>query len=120
MTAPVLMEGQVAKDASAGPDLVPMTMSFIMPSQYKSIADLPEPMDSRVKLVEVPEYTVAVLRRSGSLTATLSVKMEKELRELVAKDGKYKLAETGSTTAGYNPPWTLPWFRRNEMMIPVV
>ncbi|KAI9022445.1 regulatory factor, effector binding domain-containing protein [Hyaloraphidium curvatum] len=106
MTAPVLMQGMVPEDGGSGePEEVEMTMSFVMPSKYTSLSQLPTPLDSRVKLTEIPEHTVAVLRRSGSLTVALSVSMEKELRSLVAKDGKYKLAETGATTAGYNPPW---------------
>jgi hypothetical protein len=101
MTAPVLMSSSA--EGAGGGD-VPMTMSFVMPSKYQSIEDLPIPKDPRVQLSEIPEHTVAVLRRSGSLSAALSVKMEKELRELVEKDGKYKLEEGRAVTGGYNPP----------------
>jgi hypothetical protein len=104
MTAPVLMENSAASGTGAD---VPMTMSFVMPSKYQRIEDLPVPNDPRVKLIEIPEHTVAVLRRSGSLSAALSVKMEKELRELVQKDGKHKLEEGRAITGGYNPPCKL-------------
>ena len=32
--------------------------TFIMPSKYKTVNDLPVPKDSRVRLVEVPEHKV--------------------------------------------------------------
>ena len=36
-----------------------MTMSFVLPARY-TLDTLPTPNDDRVKLVEIPSYTVAV------------------------------------------------------------
>ncbi|KXS14664.1 SOUL-domain-containing protein [Gonapodya prolifera JEL478] len=113
MTAPVMMDGTTTS----------MTMSFIMPSKYKTVEDLPEPLDPRVKLKTQSPMTLAVLRRSGLLSTSLSQTMGSELLKALATDGKWEIdtfIRNGKvTTAGYNPPWALPWVRRNEAMVGV-
>lgn len=107
MTSPVLIESRDDE----------MTMSFVLPSKYTR-NDLPSPNNDQVVIHEVPEYTVAVITFTGSISEDIKCKKEKELRDACSGDG-VKLAST-SVYAGYCPPWT-PWFwRTNEIHIPLV
>lgn len=91
-------------------------VSFMMPAEY-TIDTLPEPLDSRVVLRELPPYRAAVIRYSGFWS-------EKNYREhLEALEGwvaESALEPRGEPVwARYNAPFT-PWFlRRNEILIPV-
>ena len=106
MTAPV----EVNKSDSA------LVMRFFMPSQY-SINQLPEPTDSRVKLIELPKTTVAALQFSGSTGDSAVAERATELTKVLGLTN-WKIA--GPETAYfYNPPWTLPFLRTNEVVIPV-
>lgn len=91
-------------------------MSFTMPAEY-AIDDLPVPDDDRVEIVTVPARTVAALRFSGWATGS---KVERMQRILLAT-----LEQRGIRTIGvpalnqYNPPWTAPFLRRNEVVVDV-
>jgi len=92
------------------------TVTFSMPSAY-TMQTLPRPRDGRVELVEVPARRVAVLKFSGWVSHDKMQAKEKLLREQLAREG---LRATGpAVLAQYNPPWTLPFLRRNEILIPV-
>ena len=123
MTAPVLTTSR-SGDKEKG-DKVAMTapvvtskgkMSFIMPAEYTSIAQLPVPLDSSVTLEEVPEYSSAVIQFSGWATVARAAAKETQLRAWCARDGV--TLEGAASLAQYNPPWTLLW-RTNEVMINV-
>lgn len=89
---------------------------FIMPKGY-SLQSLPEPDDPRIRLRELPEARLAVLRFSG-IARERSV--EAKTAELVALAGAHHLRTLGTATlAQYDPPWTLWFMRRNEAMIAV-
>jgi len=91
-------------------------MAFTMPSEY-DMDDLPVPDDSQVELVEVPSRTVAVIAFSGWATdETVARKTELLLLTLQANG----IETIGSPSLNqYNPPWTLPFLRRNEVMVEV-
>ncbi len=59
---------------------VGVTMSFIMPEEYKSVQDLPIPKNSQVQLIEVPEATYAVIRFSWWWDEASVRKQEDKLR----------------------------------------
>lgn len=107
MTAPV----EQAKSASG------WTMTFMMPSKYK-IEDLPVPNDPRVKFEEIQSKTVAVIRYSGSRSEKSNTKKSEELLEWLNTKSDF-VVDGSLRSAGYDPPWTLPPFRRNEMLIDV-
>jgi len=110
MTAPVLQ--QKTKDGMAAGWVV----QFTMPTQYH-IDDLPRPTDERVRIKEVPASTMAVIRFSGLARGNALQKKEKELREFMAGE---KLDAVGQAVyAFYNPPFTLPPLRHNEVLIEV-
>ena len=106
MTAPVVAQ----KNGDA------RIIAFVMPSSY-TLNTLPTPKDSRVKLVEVPEKQMAVLRFSWSRDDARIASMEKKLLAALARDN---MTIIGSPSyAGYNAPWTPPWMRRHEVMVEV-
>lgn len=89
---------------------------FFMPSKYTR-ATLPKPNNPAVQIVEVPGETIAVLRFSNSRSAeAVAEKTILLLRDLVPS----KWAPSGQPFAWfYDPPWTLPFFRRNEVAVAV-
>lgn len=124
MTAPVTMTAKPDKSPSEKISMTaPVTMQqsagqwrmyFVMPSQY-TLSTLPTPNNLAVTLRELPETRMAVLRFSGlageDKTATKTA-------ELMAWLKSKNITPTGTPElARYNPPWTLPFLRRNEVMV---
>ena len=120
MTAPVTMEaaGKIAMTAPVTTEAAGdrYRMHFVMPSKY-TLDTLPRPRDSRVKLREIPAQRMAVIRFSGLAG---DEKVRDKTEELLAWMTAEGLAPAGAPQlARYDPPWTLPFLRRNEVMIPV-
>jgi hypothetical protein len=110
MTAPV---GQSAAGPANGEGWV---IRFFMPSKW-TMETLPEPNDDRVRLIEVPAETFAVLRFSGDRGPRAVQARTAELMEALRATG---FEADGEPTAWfYDPPWTLPFRRRNEIAVPV-
>ncbi|MEP1595035.1 MAG: heme-binding protein, partial [Halieaceae bacterium] len=87
-----------------------------MPSEY-GMDDLPNPENENVELRNVPERTVAVIVFSGRAN---DAKAEKQWQELSAKLSAEGINVTGQPLLNqYNPPWTLPFLRRNEVMVEI-
>lgn len=114
MTAPVTMAPQAA--ASAPEAAQRWRVHFVMPRQY-TLATLPRPNNQEVQLEEVPAKWFAVLRYSGLNTnARVQQRNEEALAWVVAQ----KLTPLGPPQlARYDPPWTLPPFRRNEILVEI-
>jgi effector-binding domain-containing protein len=106
MTAPVTQ--QAAGDA--------WTVRFIMPSKY-TLETLPKPKNAEVTLKQIDGQRVLALRFSGSTDEQSLKQKTKELTAEITKRGLSPLAD--ATYAFYDPPWTLPFLRRNEVMIAV-
>ena len=91
-------------------------MAFMMPAEY-ALEDLPKPEDQRVSFREAPAYTAAVIQFSGWASAEKADKNWQQLRQFLIAEG---IDITGEPTLNqYNPPWTLPFMRRNEIIVPV-
>ena len=91
-------------------------MAFMMPAEY-ALEDLPKPEDQRVSFREVPAYTAAVIQFSGWASAEKADENWQQLRRFLMAEG---IDITGEPTLNqYNPPWTLPFMRRNEIIVPV-
>lgn len=91
-------------------------MAFMMPAEY-ALTDLPDPDDERVAFREAPAYTAAVIRFSGWATSEKADANWQKLRSFLIAEG---IDITGDPTLNqYNPPWTLPFMRRNEIIVPV-
>lgn len=106
MTAPVFMG-----DAIEQP-----TMSFALPTSY-TLDTAPTPQDPDVKLYEVIDYTVAVITFNGVLKRG-NIDKHKALLETWIESEGYKI-KGAYKAAGYNPPFTIPALRRNEVLIPI-
>lgn len=92
------------------------TVRFIMPANW-TLATLPQPNDPRVTLHPQPARRMLVIRFSGLASDERIEARTAELREYAAR---HDIATTGEPLlAFYNPPWTLPIFRRNEIMLEV-
>lgn len=107
MTAPVVQ----AKDKS-GRSMI----QFIMPADSK-LETLPVPYDSRVHLVEEPATLYAVLRFSGDRSGAAVENREAELLSALKPSPWHQIAEPVAWF--YDPPWTIPAFRRNEVAVEV-
>lgn len=107
MTAPVTQQ-------KSGEDLF---MTFMMPSKYK-IADLPIPRDNRIAFEEVPSKLIGSIRYSGLGRSRTNKEKETQLKEWILAQGKYQILSE-PIWAGYDPPWTIPFLRRLEMMFEI-
>lgn len=111
MTAPV-----VTKSGSEGEENV-MVMQFILPEKYKKASEAPEPVDERVVVREEGERKYGVVKFGGTATDEVVADKVGKLREELERDG-FKVV--GEFLLGrFNPPWTLPMFKTNEVMVPV-
>lgn len=91
-------------------------VSFVMPSHY-TMETLPKPANERVTLMEIPAKRFVVIRFSGTNTDKNLQAHEEKLMEYI-KANHLSIAGTPKY-AFYNPPWTLPFLRRNEVMIEI-
>lgn len=91
-------------------------MRFFLPEKYDSDT-APKPLDERVTIVSVPQQTVAVLRFSGF--GSEETVNEKKSELLASLDGTAWRAMGPPTAYFYDPPWTLPFLRRNEVVVAV-
>jgi len=108
MTAPVQRTMPGKKDAE---------MAFVVPREY-SMAELPAPDDTRVQFREEPAYRAAVIRFSGWVN---DKKAERYWQTLVAFLKEQGIQPLGDPTLNqYNPPWTPPFMRRNEIIVAVM
>ena len=113
MTAPVTVEPQ---DAAAIAGANRWRVQFVMPKGSR-LDTMPRPDDPAVTLREVPGTRRAVLRFSGFAGEDKVSTLTTELRAWI---GAHRLTEVGAPQlARYDPPWTLPFMRRNEVMIEV-
>lgn len=121
MTTPVFRENAGEKIAMTAPVLQQQIgnkwlMSFVMPSAY-NLTNLPTPLDDKVVIKEIPAKKVAVLRYSGSLTVERIAEKSQALSSWLSEHRYRQLSKARS--AAYDPPWTLPPLRRNEVHIEI-
>ena len=126
MTAPVTMQPNNKKSDSESQKIAmtaPVSMQqddgkwrvqFTMPSKY-TMQTLPKPNNPNITITEVPAQTYGVIKFSGLAG---SKKVATKTEELQSWMQTQNLTITGEPElARYNPPWTLPFLRRNEVMI---
>jgi SOUL heme-binding protein len=100
MTTPVFMAGGES------------TMAFVMP---EDLGKVPQPTDGSVTVREMPAGRFAVLRFSGVRSSESEAEHLARLKEWVAAQG---LRASAAPVFGYfDPPWTPPLLRRNEVML---
>jgi len=122
MTAPVNVEEKVPQTAKIAMT-VPVgieskagkwTVSFVMPAEY-TMESIPKPINSQVQLRQIPAVKKAVISFTGFYNAQKVADKTLELEQWMKARN---LHPSGAPNfARYNPPWTLPFLRRNEVMI---
>ena len=89
-------------------------ISFVMPKQF-TLKTIPKPNNEMVKINEVPAQRFITIRFSGSNSDDNVRKNESALFNYITQN---KINVTGEPKyAFYNPAWTLPFMRRNEIMV---
>ncbi|MBC7457768.1 MAG: heme-binding protein [Bdellovibrionaceae bacterium] len=106
MTAPVFHEEKDGK----------WLISFVIPAKYH-ISNVPRPLDTEIHLVEKNPKEVAVVTYSGTNN-------DEKMREHQASlqlwlDHKKIKTTSGFYFAQYDPPFTVPLFKRNEVFVKV-
>lgn len=118
MTAPVVTRDASEKIEMTAPVISEETekgwyVSFNMPKQYTK-ETLPIPNNPEVKIIEMPAEKFAVISFSGLVREKKYAEMISLLNEEMKKRN---IDPKGpAILARYNPPWTLPFLRRNELM----
>ena len=124
MTAPVVQQ------SSRSGEKIAMTMPvsqvsagdsewvirFFMPAD-KSLESLPKPNDTDIRLVTVPPQTIAVRRFTGLPTRRAVASQTDKLMNTL-RDIGFEAIDTPATWF-YDPPWTIPALRRNEIAVSV-
>jgi hypothetical protein len=121
MTAPVAQTPRSEKIAMTAPvqqgeSAEGWRVAFMLPTEY-TLDTAPVPTDERVQIKAMPGRLMAVLRYSGRWTESNFSNKQSALRDAIAGESIDKLGEFQS--AFYNPPYTLPFMRRNEVMVEV-
>lgn len=95
-------------------------ITFFMPQEYTRDT-LPKPNNPQVVIEELPPQTFAVIRFSGTTDGQIVEAKTSELRSFIQASRLVPLGAAGAVPvlARYDPPWTLPAFRRNEVMIQI-
>jgi hypothetical protein len=117
MTAPVAESSRmIAMTVPVEISGAATTMRFFLPEAVAA-AGAPVPTDPKVRIVPVPPATLGVIRFSGLATQAAREKETSILR--------LALAHAGKTAVGmpiyfsYDPPFTVPFLRRNEVALEV-
>lgn len=110
-TAPVVMEGEGSQKR----------MMFMLPAEYDSMDKIPKPTNPKVHIAEVPSEVGVVHRYNGSMEAGRNRDQARALAGQLIEDGVPDVTEEHVLENfqfwGYNPPFTLPYFRRNEVWL---
>jgi hypothetical protein len=126
MTAPVVMEDRPTQIAMTAPVIQNdassdvRIMQFILPKEYDSLKKIPKPTNNKVTIKSIPPAVGAVHQYAGSYSQDNARKKAQELCQQLRKDGlditEDFIMENYQMWA-FNPPFTLPMFRRNEVWI---
>jgi hypothetical protein len=121
MTAPVTQQPRNEGIAMMAPDTeqangADWTVRFVMPARY-TIDTLPLPNDPAVSLKQVEGKRYAAIRFSGLARDAALKRYTERLEKFIGAKGLRPLS--APAYAFYNPPWTVPLLRRNEIMIEI-
>ena len=122
MTAPVTIEPRSEEISMTIPVSLKnisgrWQVSFVMPSKY-TLDTIPLPNNKQIMLRKVPARKVAVLEFSGFVNEKNTANRTQELLKWMDKNN---LISSGSIELSrYDPPWTLPFLRRNEIIVEYV
>ena len=120
MTTPVIQQSS-EKIAMTAPvtqqnDGKNWKVSFGMPANY-TMETLPLPNNDTVKLVELPARQFVAITFSGTADKEKIAEQTMLLNNYIHDNHLHSLSSP--IYAFFNPPWTLPFLRRNEVMIDI-
>jgi len=133
MTAPVVMQ----KESGGEPEAIAMTapvvmknsgegdgmkkMMFMLPEEYNEISKIPKPTNSNIHIEQIPSEVGVVHRYNGNYNEEINHEKAKELCAQLIVDGVEGITEEFVLEHyafwGYNPPFTIPYFKRNEVWL---
>ena len=114
MTAPVITSEKIEMTTPVISDA--NSFSFVMPLNYK-LEEIPEPLDSRIRIQKLPARRLAVIRFKGYARQKSVNEVKVRLLSALQKSG---IATVGEPfLMRYNSPWTLGFMRRNEIGIEI-
>ena len=121
MTTPVLQEQGSEEIAMTAPVIQKKSgekwvTAFVMPRKY-TMETVPKPLDKDIVLREIPGGKVASIRYSGLHSEKNVAKYSEKLNDWIVKNG-YRPASR-PRAASFDPPWTFPFLRRNEVHIDI-
>ena len=91
-------------------------MRFFLPREYTA-ETAPKPLDQRAEIITLPEGTFAAIRFSGAWSQQLFVEKRGVLLNALRNSTWYPVSD--ATTFFYDPPFTPPFLRRNEVAVRV-
>lgn len=116
LTQPIAMTAPVLTNSNNSPEQKQQrSMAFILPSSF-TIETAPRPTNPLVTLRQIPARTVASHRFSGSYSHDDAEKVLESKRAALEQNG-YRVLDW--ELARYNPPWTLPFLRTNDLLVTV-
>jgi hypothetical protein len=122
MTTPVTSEPKPQKIGMTAPVTQEFSgensvISFVMPTKY-TLETLPVPNDRNISFRLIEPKKVAVKRKSGYASKEKMLRAQRELEDLLKKDGVKIVSDF--RYAQYDPPFTPPFMRRNEVMVDIL
>ena len=119
MTGPVIQQAKGEKIAMTGPVIQQKkdnrwVMEFVLPAKFRQGAP-PQPLDPKVTVTRVSGYKAAAIRYSGNLREEKFAAKTGQLLDMLQQKGLQAIGEPFS--AGYDPPWTIPFLKRNEVLV---
>jgi hypothetical protein len=125
MTAPVAQSAvasstgqQIAMTTPVAQTAVPAgwRIQFFLPASYTMVT-VPQPLDPRVTVVELPSRTFAVLTYTGDRAPVAAARSQ--ARMLQGLEAMPWVPVGSPVSWFYDPPWTVPFLRRNEAAVEV-
>ena len=126
MTAPVIAEPTTNESGEKIAMTAPVTAQkqdgswlyrFVLPESY-SLDTAPKPLDPEVSIAETDHKRVATIRYSGRSTDKAREKQTEALMNWIKSEELVPASEP--RWAGYNGPFTIPLFRRNEVLVDIL
>lgn len=114
MTAPIETGGRLIAMTIPVEQGAGGTLRFYLPRQVAE-AGAPEPTEPGVRLVRVAPERLAALRFTGNATPAARDEQTGILNEVL--NGAARRPETPPFFMGYDPPFSVPFLRRNEVAV---
>ena len=104
MTSPVLVTNSDVENS----------FSFILPSKF-AWQDIPKSLDKKIKFKALQDRKFVAIRFSGRATDKNFAKYQEILTKIIIKNN-LQVTLKRPIYAYYNPPWTLFFLKRNEVL----